>query len=297
MNRKVLQQGLTLLYDDTDKDYAESLEHICIESRDFAQAVLGLNIPADIHIHVMTSWPSFYFHSSTRKFKLIILLFPLFFLFGLLSSYLDGNSHWGQYLVLLTTALFYFAWLAIRVNSVWKNCSGWHANFNERRAIGIKPPRISKLANSEIGKRIYIENLSPDEKNRSMLSHEMTHAFTAHIKHPAWLREGLAMVVADRFLGKQTIRTDTLEILKQPSANKFSRSHSLDSSVLLYARGYWRTRYLVETNRELLGLLFNPQYKAADFAKLIADSYGEDTGHFWSNNRLDQMLLRHYGLS
>jgi len=294
MIRKALQQGLTIIYSDTDKDYAESIEHICIDSRACAQAVLGLDTPKDVRIQIMTSWPSFYFHSSSRRFKLVFLLTPLFLLSCLLFSYFDGNNRWGDYLILLIVALAYIAMLAIRINSVWKYCGGWCVNFNTHLAIGIKPPHILQLANKEVGKRIRVGDLSPDERNRLMLSHEMAHAFTLHIKHPAWLREGLAVMVEERFLEKQTIRSDTLDILRVSLTKKVTRSRSVDNSVLLYARGYWRTRFLVETNRELLGLLFNIQCKAADFEKLIADSYGEDTGLFWSENILDQMLLKHF---
>ena len=248
----------------------------------------------------MASWPSFYFHSSSIRYKLLFLLLPLFFLFALFVSYFDSDGGWGDFRVLLIVSLFYFAVLAIRlyrINSVWKHCGGWCANFIDYPAIGIKPPRISQLADREIGKRIYVNDLSPDEGKRDTLSHEMSHAFTVRIKHPAWLQEGLAMVVAEKFLEKQTIRTDTLDILKESLTKKISRSLSVDNAVLLYARGYWRTRYLVETNRELLGLLFNPQYKAADFENLIADSYGEKSGSFWSKNKLDQMLLKYFELS
>jgi len=286
-----------MLYDDTDKDYAESIKHICIESRDFVRAVLGLDMPKDIRIQIMTSWPSFYVHSSSKRLKLAFLLFPLLFLLGLFSLFFADNSQWGGYLILLMVALLYVVMFVIRINSVWKNSSGWCAIFDEHCAIGIKPPRIYQLTSTEVGKRVYIDNLSPDEKSRLMISHEMTHAFAIHIKHPAWLREGLAMVVADVFLEKQTIRADTLGFLRQSLTSNISRKPSVDNSVLLYARGYWRTRYLIETNRELFDLLFNPQYKAADFEKLIADSYGEETGSFWTKNTLDQMLLRHYELS
>ena len=42
--------------------------------------------------------------------------------------------------------------------------------------------------------------------------HELVHAYTAHLKLPAWLHEGLAMLTVDRFFERPTVKRESRDL-------------------------------------------------------------------------------------
>jgi len=60
MEKKIITQELALLFDKSEQDYAESVAQACKKSANFIHEYLGIDIPKDIRIYIMTSWVSFY---------------------------------------------------------------------------------------------------------------------------------------------------------------------------------------------------------------------------------------------
>lgn len=159
-------------------------------------------------------------------------------------------------------------------------CRGWEQKYGNVRTVGIKPPRLLETADRRIGERIFIKEESIQDKIRSIACHELTHAFTAHLRLPAWLKEGLAMLMVDKFFLKPTVKKNTLEILKNssdPSAgSQRSGFKGEDTLLYLYIRGYWRTRYIYETCPDLLKELLAKPYGKKQLEVKIAGAYGRN---------------------
>jgi hypothetical protein len=67
-----------------------------------------------------------------------------------------------------------------------------------------------------------------------------------------WLNEGIAMLTVDRYAGKQTVRRESLELLRTftpksapPTYQQLSRMRR-EAIAYHTARGYWLVRYLEE---------------------------------------------------
>jgi GNAT superfamily N-acetyltransferase len=137
----------------------------------------------------------------------------------------------------------------------------------------------------------------PEAKAQQIAVHELTHAWTAHLMLPAWLNEGLAMVTTERFAAKPMVRQDSLALLEQHGEREGSlskqaaRPGGMDEVIALYARGYWRTRYLEEMQPGLLrDVLAQPQPR--DWEGAIAAACQADVQSFWP--ALDVALAAHF---
>jgi hypothetical protein len=259
--------GLTLYFDADEQAAADLIGKACTESVLIIWESWGLPTPADCRVYVMTSWSQFLFHSAPW--------------------------HW-RILLVLSVPLWYG-----KVNRLWKLAGGWQQQYGRRRAVGVKPPRIRQLADTSIGKRIFVQDDSTDEKVRQTTCHELTHAFTAHLRLPMWLNEGMAMVTVDRLAGKATVKPETVHVLKSASQGAASQGYrkvlrsDADTMVYQVVRGYWITRYIEDTQPDLVrGLLQQRQPQKALEGK-VAASYGMEIERFWSN--IDSMVATHFG--
>jgi len=70
-----------------------------------------------------------------------------------------------------------------------------------------------------IGARLFVEEPDINNKIQHFTCHELVHACSSHLRLPMWLNEGIAMVTVDRFVGEQTVRMDTLDLVKNFSAH------------------------------------------------------------------------------
>jgi len=134
---------------------------------------------------------------------------------------------------------------------------GWTQCYGERRTVGVKPPRLLQAVDSRFRERIFVPR-KVEEWVEHNTCHELVHAFTGHLRLPIWLHEGLAMVTVDRLAGRPTVKAETLEALARPATGSrpeegYGRM-ALDQEGLIYlaVRGYWVTRYLVDTQPALL---------------------------------------------
>jgi len=258
--------GLTLFFDTKDQDAAELISHACKKSTRLIQGCLGLDTPKDCQIHVMTSWPGFMFRSAPWPWKVLLAMtLPLW---------------------------------AFRAKKIWPLAGGWAQRYGQRRAVGVKPPRLLQIADKRIGDRIFVREEDVGRKVQSITCHELTHAFTSHLQLPTWLNEGLAMVMVDRFFDKPTVLSETIEVLERwsgkhsPGGRQKLRVGDEDALVYVYVRGYWLTRYIEETQAEALKDLLSQRHPHKALEGKIAAAYGKELGEFW--DEINGTLISHF---
>lgn len=258
--------GLTLFFDVEEREAAGLIGQACERSVPLMQEHWGLDPPQECRVYVMTSWPRFVFHSAPWKQKIRLAVFlPLW---------------------------------ALQARKLWRYAGGWVRSYGERVVVGVKPPRLVQLGDSSLGERIFLPAQDLDEKVQQNTSHELVHGFTDHLRLPAWLHEGLAMVAVDRFCAKPTVRYETLETLERPSQRTSAEEREKlrlgdpEAVVYLYARGYWLTRYIDETRPGLLRGLLSRRRGHGELEGEIAAAYGKGQEAFW--REIDSALVTHF---
>ena len=258
--------GLTLFFDDEEQDAVELISQACENSLQLLHECLGLDTPKDSRVYIMTSWLGFMFRSAPWPWKVLLAAtIPLW---------------------------------AFRARKLWPLAGGWAQRYGQRRAVGVKPPRLLQLADRRIGDRIFVREEDAGRKVQNITCHELTHAFTSHLHLPTWLNEGLAMVMVDKFAGKPTVRYDSLDVLER-SSDKDSvggrqklRVGDEDALVYRYVHGYWLTRYIEETRPGLLKELLSRRWQHDELEGKIATAYGKRQEGFWGE--MDKDLISHF---
>jgi hypothetical protein len=260
--------GLALFFDPSERDAAKLIGAACEKSVQIIHEHWGLDTPEDCRVYVMTSWLRFLFHAPPWPYRI---------------------------LVAATLPLWYF-----RARKLWALAGGWHQQFGQRRAVGVKPPRLLHLADTRVGVRIFVQEDDLREKVRRNACHELTHAFTSHLGLPMWLNEGLAMVTVDRFAGKPTVQPETIEALAQssqdtgPGRYRELRGEDMDNLMFYHCvRGYWLTRYLENTQPDLLKNLLRQKNSHGILESKVAAAYGMEPSEFWKS--IDTVLVSHFG--
>lgn len=260
--------GLTLFYSEEEQNSVEGIRQACEKSIRLMKQYWALETPNDCRVYIMTSWLGSMFQMAPWPWKVYLAL---------------------------TLPLWIF-----RVKKTWPLAGGWAQNFGQRRAVGVKPPRLLQLANRKIGDRIFVRRENNDQEVQSITCHELTHAFTSHLQLPAWLNEGLAMVMVDKYFEEPTVRRDTLEVLEQSSDNhspggkRMPRIGDENGLVYMYVHGYWLTRYLEETQPDLLKDLLSRRYRHDELHNKIAAAYRDAPEKFW--RKIDGLLVSHFNL-
>ncbi len=257
--------GLTLHYDAEHRDAAALIRDACERTVEIIAEAWGLDVPQDCHVYVMTSWSAFLYDAAPWHWRVLLAAtLPLWFL---------------------------------RVRRMWSYAGGWAQCFSHRRAVGVKPPDLLQRADSSIGARVFAHVDDPRVRVGHITCHELTHAFTAHLRLPAWLNEGLAMVTVDRYAGADTVKPETLGALRSDGRatrpKGYGRLGVRDPEDLIYhtTRGYWVTRFLAETNPDLLpDLLKHRQERALECT--IEEALGLVEGELWS--KIDDVVVDHF---
>ena len=265
MTEIVAEPGILVRYPPAEEETARRVAWAVERSVTAIRQLWDLPTP-DVQVHVMTSWPGFLF----------------------------GAAPWTWWVPMALTAPF---WLG-RVRGLWALAGGWNQAFGRKQRVGIKPPRLVRQAESEIGRRLYVAAESPAFKLENVVCHELTHAFTAHLKLAAWLNEGLAFVATDVFAGQPSIRQDTIELLRRSwdvgSLDTYRQVSPRDQDALLrhVTRGYWLTRYLHEAHPDLLDALLSERLPRQDVQDRIAEQLGIPRASFWDD--ADHLLVSYY---
>lgn len=207
-------------------------------------------------MYIMTTWRGFIFQSA-----------PWIWRISLVISY----PFWSK-----------------RARRMWPYSAAWTQRYGRRVVIGIKPPRLLEVSDKSIGSLMYVEEQDMNIKIQHLTCHELTHACSAHLKLPAWLNEGLAAVTVDRFLEKQTIRTDTLDLLSRFKPQRrpptYRQLAHMDGETIAYysVLGYWFVRYLEEEHPGFLNDLFSSSSDARILDQAIAAQLDVVAADLWS---------------
>jgi hypothetical protein len=258
--------GLTLFFDPDEQDAAQLIAQACEKSVGVIGTLWGLDRPRDCRVYVMTSWPRFAFHAAPWHWRILMGL----------------------------TLPFWYS----RGSKMWVYAGGFAQRYGRRRAIGVKPPRLLQLSDRSIGDLIFVRGIDVRQEVQRVTCHELTHAFAGHLRLPMWLNEGLAMVTVDRYAGQPTVKSETLEAItrsaQSPSPGRYRKLQAGDRDALVYhaARGYWLTRYVEDTQPELLRDLLSQRYRHRELEEKVAAAYGMGYDEFWRT--IDGLLVSHF---
>jgi hypothetical protein len=260
--------GLTLYFDPQDQAAAQLIGDTCAHSATLMRELWGLETPQDCRVYVMTSWLHFVFHSAPWSWRILLGL---------------------------TLPLWYR-----RVKRLWPYAGGWAQRYGRRQAVGIKPPRLldPELSDRSLGEQLFEQEADLNDKVRHVTCHELAHAFSAHLKLPAWLHEGLAMVTVDRLVGQPTVKAETLQMLKGSAGGARPKGYRNlgvgDKAGLVqhYAQSYWATRYLAEEHPELLRHLLERRYREGALEDQLATGLGVERETLWQE--IDRLVVAHF---
>ena len=258
--------GLTLLFDAEEKDAIQLIGEACKQSIHLIHKHLGLDTPKDCRVYVMTSWYQFFFQSAPLHYRiLLILLLPI---------------------------------LYFRIKKTWEFAGGWAQPYGKRRTVGVKPLHLIEKADLSLGGRIFIPTENKNEKVQHVTCHELVHAFTSHLRLPMWLNEGLAMSMVDKLAHKPTVKDETLSYLtqlpdkKDPGSYRKTRIKNKDALVYQTVRGYWLTRYLEDTQPELLRSILAQRFSHKVIEERVATALGMSPEKFWET--IDGVLVSYF---
>lgn len=247
--------GLTLFFDPQDRDAADLIADACRRSVALIRECWGLERPKRCRVYVLRSFLHFMFHPLPWRWRILMgALLP-----------------------------FWYS----RLKKMWAFVGGWTLPRRNRPAVGVKPPRLLETTDRRIGARIYIKEEDVRQKVDHIACHELVHAFTAHLKLPMWLNEGLAMVTVDRFFGAPVVKPGTVELLacppKDAGPGKYRNLLKMDDDTVVYhyVRGYWITRYLEETRPGFVKGLLTTRRRHPEIERTLAEALGIDHKELW----------------
>jgi hypothetical protein len=254
-----------LYYPQEEEETAAILEKACIRSHSLIREMWGLEEPEECRLYVMTSWLPFIFHSAPWHVRVY-------------------NA--------LSLPLWYF-----RIRKSWKWVGGWTLRYSKRPAVGVKSLDLIKKADRSMGALIFIEETDLKKKVEHITCHEMAHAYSAHLKLPFWINEGIAMVTVDAYFGRQTIQSETIMSLNHQRRRAMLSYRNLyttgkEDLVHGYVRGYWITRFLMDTNPGVLREVMKKKKSHRAIQKKIASALGISRRAFWGE--IDGLVFSHF---
>ncbi|MCJ7521218.1 MAG: hypothetical protein MUP21_03245 [Dehalococcoidia bacterium] len=265
MKQKTID-NVSLVFDPGEQDTAYVIGGACERAIQLAQEMWGLGSPDDCRIYVMTSWPGFVFRSAP----------------------------WSWRILLGATIPFW----VFRVRRTWPYSAAWTQRYGRGIAIGVKPPRLLAQSDRSIGVRIVGEEKDMKVNVLHVTCHELVHACSAHLCLPMWLNEGIATVTVDRFLGKPTMRWETLALMRDfmpktapPTYRKLSRM-GLETIAYQGIRGYWLVQYLEGKRPGFLRRIFSQGQSAKTIEREVAIALGMEPESFWSE--IDEVVVDHF---
>lgn len=264
--QRIPAAGLAVYFSLEHREIAASVAESCERSSNYIVESLNLGIPDDCRVYVMTSWPVFIFHPAPWRWRVLLAL----------------------------SLPFWFR----KAKKMWSYSAGWTLRYGGRRAVGVKPPELLRKTETALGDRIFAQNRSMNEKIEHVTCHELVHAFTAHLKLPMWLNEGLAQTTVDRVFDVETVRGDTILMLRPlgagaPREYKNLRPGDMKELGYGFVRGYWLTRHILETQPGLMKRLLAFRMERSELECAVGEAYGMSAGDFW--RRIDDLLISHYG--
>jgi hypothetical protein len=247
--------NITLVYHPGEQETADLIGAVCERAVQLTQAIWGLAPPQECRIYVMTSWLGFAFQSAPWPWR-----------------------------VLLGATLPFWV---LRVRRTWPYSAAWTQRYGRRVAIGVKPARLLEQSDRSIGIRVFVEERDMSVNVQHVTCHELVHACSAHLRLPTWLNEGIATVTVDRYLGRPTIRQETLELMRgflpKAGAPTYRELSRMGGEAIAYhaVRGYWLVRYLEETAPGFLRRMLSRRRDSWTIEREMALALGMEPESFW----------------
>ncbi len=257
---------ITVNFDAPERETAGLIAGACQRSIELTAECWGLSSPKDCRIYIMKSAIKFLFQSAPWSWRIYLgIALPLWY---------------------------------PQVNRIWQYAGAWTQRFGKRIVIGIKPPYMIEKSDRSIGASLFVEEPDINNKIQHFTCHELAHACSAHLRLPMWLNEGIAMLAVDRFAGKNTVRKDTLELVKNLSTQSplldQRKLYRMDNEKIAYhtIRGYWMVKYIEELHPGLLKNLFSQLPDSKSINQKVITALKMDSVTFWTN--IDDVLVRHF---
>lgn len=264
--KRSITETTTLLYPPKESEAADLVEQSCLRSLEVIRWLWGPPEPETCRVYVMTSMLGFQYRTATLRQRISL------------------------------TLLLPFWYLAMR--KVWRMAAGLARQLPDRPAIGVKPPWLIAKADTRIGERLFIKEPDMKKKLETAVCHELTHAYFSHIPLPMWLNEGVAMLSVDQYVGRETIRRDSLELLNlgrgaigATTSLGFAKLNP-EEIVCVYARAYWLTRFLRERYPDALRSFLTEQRSVAQYDSELATLLGIPPHLLWLE--IDRGLYRYF---
>jgi hypothetical protein len=250
-----MPSDVPVIYNPLEKNTGQLIESAVQKTQSLLEGKWGLEPPQDCAVYLMNSWLQFAFQSAPwRRKAMLLIFFPLW---------------------------------APNARRLWSLTGGWMMRHGERKAVGVKPPRLIRRGRSDIGERIFLPEANETETLERIVSHELTHAFTADLSLPVWLYEGLAMVATDAFFGRPTVRPETadeiagtLAVMQQMGAQVLNLDDA-EATARLYLRAYWITRYLDEAHPQVLRDMLSQRLPTYGYEDRLASALGMERALLW----------------
>jgi len=185
-----------------------------------------------------------------------------------------------------------------RIRRTWPYSAAWTQRYGSRIAIGIKPSRLLEKSDRSIGTRMFIKEENPDINLQTVTCHELIHACSAHLVLPMWLNEGIAILSTDSFTEKSTIRTDTLQLVKdyipKESPPTYGALSHMKSEAIAYhdSRAYWTVRYLKEKHPDFLKTLLSHHMFEDEIDRKITGELGIKPEELWTS--IDDIITGYF---
>ena len=167
-----------------------------------------------------------------------------------------------------------------RAERAFEIAGGWMLPWPGRMAVGVKPPDLLASSKTGLGERLFKPVPDLSEKARHITCHELTHAWTAHLRFPPWFNEGLAMRAVDHLAGYPTVReetsTESSSDLSALDPKAYRRVESADHEALLslYSTGYWLTRRLEDQAPDILRDLLKRRRPSGEVNRIVSATLG-----------------------
>jgi hypothetical protein len=266
METVAIQDNIALQFPPEERDAARIIENASRRSIGVIRELWGLELRGRCRVQVMTSPIRFIFRTAPWY------ILPFF---------------------AVTLPLWFF-----RIRRSWRYSGGWSLLYRNAPVVGIKPARLLLENDRSLGILIFGKEPDLNRTIEHITCHELTHAFSAHLRLPVWLNEGIAMMSVDSLLEKQTVRQDTLALLEQRRRRKWTRDYrdlqrlKADDLVYHYVRGYWITRFFSARHPELLKGLLTKKHRHKTLEKKLARALGLRRRAMWK--RIDAMVVEHF---
>jgi len=224
----------------------------------------GLNQPGVINIYISKSYIKFLLSAFTSYKKIFMgLTLPLWYL---------------------------------KVKKALEHSNALSAKRNDNYSIYIKPINEHNQSNFSLKTDLFKKEKALTVKFISALCHAIVHVFISPINTYIWFREGLGIYTANKLIKKETVKNDSLNILKRKKITPIRKENliDIDDENLVYnsVKGYWTVRYLEENYPGFLKDTFRK--KDLDIEKEIAKKTGIsiEKNKFW--HELDKLLYNYY---